>query len=238
MSDDNIFAEVDEDLRREELLKKWDDYGIYILIAAAFVVLSVGGYKGYNWWQYKLGVENGTAFYKAENLLVEKKNDEAMAAFSKIAKEGTAGYQTLATLEMAAIEVQKGNKKQAVAFYDEISTKGADALLRDYAKIQAATLLVDKGDAGEIKRRVEGLNIDTNPWRYSARELLGLAAFRSGNLAESEKLFSQLVSDSTAPPEISKRAEVMLTLLVKGPEAAAVKDSSAPNEAATQQATQ
>jgi hypothetical protein len=140
---------------------------------------------------------------------------------------------------MAAIEVQKGNKKQAVAFYDKISAAGADALLRDFAKIQAATLLVDKGDAKEIKRRVEGLNIDTNPWRYSARELLGLAAFRSGNLAESEKLFGQLVSDPTAPPEISKRAEVMLTLLVKGPEAAAVKDdSSAPNKAATQQATQ
>jgi hypothetical protein len=238
MSEDNIFAEVDEDLRREELLKKWDDYGIYILIAAALLVLSVGGYKGYGWWQHKLGIENGTAFHKAENLLVEKKNDEAMAAFSKIAKEGPAGYQTLATLEMAAIEVQKGNKKQAVAFYDKISTSGADALLRDYAKIQAATLLVDKGEPKEIKRRVEGLNIDTNPWRYSARELLGLAAFRSGNLAESEKLFGQLVSDPTAPPEISKRAEVMLTLLVKGPEAAAVKDSSAPNAAATQQATQ
>lgn len=238
MSEENIFAEVDEDMRREQLLKKWDDYGVYILIAAVLVVLSIGGYKGYAWWQHKLGIENGTAFYKAENLLVEKKNDEAMTAFTKIAKEGPAGYQTLATLEMAAIEVQKGNKKQAVALYDKISTNGADALLRDYAKIQAATLLVDKGESKEIKRRVEGLNIDTNPWRYSARELLGLAAFRSGNLAESEKLFGQLVSDPTAPPEIGKRAEVMLTLLVKGPEAAAVKDSSAPNEAATQQATQ
>ncbi len=238
MSDDNIFAEVDEDLRREELLKQWDKYGVYIIIAAVLVVLSVGGYKGYNWWQYKLGVESGTAFYTAENLLLEKKNDEAMAAFSKIAKEGPAGYQTLAKLEMAAVEMRKGNKKQAVAFYDEVSTNGADALLRDYAKIQAATLLVDDVKPEEIKRRVEGLNIDTNPWRYSARELLGLAAFRSGNLAESEKLFGQLVSDPTAPPEISKRAEIMLTLLVKGPEAAAVKDSSAPSETTTQQATQ
>jgi hypothetical protein len=238
MSDDNIFAEVDEDMRREQLLKQWDKYGVYILIAAVLVVLSVGGYKGYAWWQYQLGVENGTAFYEAENLLSEKKNDEATKAFAKIAKEGSSGYRTLATLEMAAIDVRKGNKKQAVALYDEIATSGVDALLRDYAKIQAATLLVDDVDAKEINRRVEGLNIDTNPWRYSARELLGLAAFRSGNLAESEKLFGQLVSDPSAPPEISKRAEIMLTLLVKGPEAAAVKDGSAPKEAATQQATQ
>jgi hypothetical protein len=238
MSEDNIFAEVDEDMRREELLKQWDKYGVYLLAAAVFVVLSVGGYKGYNWWQHKLGIESGTAFYQAKNLMIEKKSAEAVVAFSKIAKEGPAGYQTLAKFELAAVEVRKGNKKQAVAYFDEISATGADALLRDYAKIQAATLLVDDVKPEEIKHRVEGLNIDTNPWRYSARELLGLAAFRSGNLAESEKMFGQLVSDPTAPPEISKRAEIMLALLVKSPSPAAVTDGSAPKEATTQQATQ
>ena len=238
MSEDNIFAEVDEDLRREELLKKWNEYGVYILAAAVLLVLSVGGYKGYTWWQYRLGIENGTAFYQAKNLMIEKKSAEAAAAFSEIAKKGPAGYQTLAKFELAAIEMHKGNKKQAVAIYDKISADGADALLRDYAKIQAATLLVDDVEPEEIKRRVEGLNIDTNPWRYSARELLGLAAFRSGNLAESEKMFGQLVSDPSAPPEISKRAEIMLALLVKSPSPAAITDGSAPKEAATQQVTQ
>ncbi|MEJ2118656.1 MAG: hypothetical protein P8Y36_12505, partial [Alphaproteobacteria bacterium] len=108
----------------------------------------------------------------------------------------------------------------------------------DFAKIQAATLLVDEADAKEISRRVEGLNIDTNPWRYSARELLGLAAFRSGKLAESEKLFGQLVSDPSTPPEINKRAEVILSLIVKSETPATAKDESAPKEAAKQQATQ
>jgi hypothetical protein len=44
-----------------------------------------------------------------------------------------------------------------------------------------------------------------------------LAAFRSGDASESEKLFSQLLADPSAPAEIRRRAEAMLALLVKAP---------------------
>jgi hypothetical protein len=48
--------------------------------------------------------------------------------------------------------------------------------------------------------------------------LLGLAAFRSGNKTESEKLFGQILRDPFAPAELRKRAQIMLALLVKAPE--------------------
>ncbi len=219
MSNDDIFREVDEDLRREELAKLWDKYGVFAIIGALCIILAVGGFKAYNWWEAKRSAETGTAFHQAVELAATNKNAEALTALGSLAKTAPGGYRTLAALQAATLHVKEGRKKEAVAEFDRIAAGDGDATLRDFARLQAAALLLDDADAGEISHRLEGLNTDTNPWRYSAKELLGLAAFRSGNAAESEKLFGQILRDPFAPAELRKRAQIMLALLVKAPEA-------------------
>jgi hypothetical protein len=219
MSEDNIFREVDEDMRREQMAALWDKYGAYILGAALLIVVFVGGYNMYNWWKESQAASNGASFYQAGQLIAEKKSPEALQAFSKLADDTSGGYQTLARLEVAAIHAQEGRKSEAVAIYDQIVQSASDLILKDFARIQAASLRLDEADKAEMASRLDGLNTDINPWRYSARELLGLAAFRSGDIAESEKMFSQLLGDPGAPAEIRRRAETMLALLVKAPKA-------------------
>ena len=215
MSDDNIFREVDEEMRREQLASLWDKYGVFVIAGAALIVAIVGGYNIYNWWQAERAAEHGQSYYRASQLIGQNKNGEALNAFAELSRESGKGYTTLANLEMAGIEAKQGNNSEAVALYDKVARSGADDLLRDFAKLQGAALRVDEADEAEMKTRLEGLNNDTNPWRYSARELLALAAFRSGNAAESEKLYSQILGDPSAPAEIRRRAEAMLALLVK-----------------------
>ena len=41
MSD--IFSEVDEELRREQLRKLWEGYGVYLIAACVLLVAAVGG---------------------------------------------------------------------------------------------------------------------------------------------------------------------------------------------------
>ena len=48
MSD--IFQEVDEEVRRERLMQLWKRYGNFVIAAAVIVVLGVGGWRGYQWW--------------------------------------------------------------------------------------------------------------------------------------------------------------------------------------------
>jgi hypothetical protein len=220
MSDENIFREVDEDLRREQIAAMWDKYGVYVLAVAAIIIVVVGGYNAYRWWQNKVAAENGQAYYEATQLLDEKNSPQAVEALAKITQNATGGYRTLARLQTAAATAKEGRKADAVKLYESIGQSGADPILRDYAKLQATTLRLDEADEAEIKQRLSGLNTDTNPWRYSAKELLGLAAFRSGNTDESEKIFNQILGDPLAPAESRKRAEVMLALLVKAPKQA------------------
>ena len=42
---DALSREIDEELRREKFEKLWERYGIYVLVAAAGLVLSIGGYQ-------------------------------------------------------------------------------------------------------------------------------------------------------------------------------------------------
>jgi hypothetical protein len=44
---DQLAREVDEELRREQLLKIWEQYGTYIIALAALIIVGVGGVKYY-----------------------------------------------------------------------------------------------------------------------------------------------------------------------------------------------
>ncbi|MBW8909406.1 MAG: hypothetical protein JF620_10360, partial [Mesorhizobium sp.] len=84
---------------------------------------------------------------------------------------------------------------------------------RDIARLRAALLLVDHGSFADVSSRVEALTSDTNPLRHSAREALGLAAWKDGKSADALKLFDQISSDDGAPRNVRQRAQLMSELI-------------------------
>src|SRR6476620_5850899 len=118
MSD--IFQEVDEAVRREKLEKLWKRYGNFVIAAAVVVLLAVGGWRGYQWWDAKQAAQAGAAFDAAAELADQGKTEDAEAAFARLAGQGTAGYRVLARLRAAAIVGQR-DPKAGVAAYDAIA---------------------------------------------------------------------------------------------------------------------
>jgi hypothetical protein len=210
---DSLFREVDEDLRREQMAALWKKYGVYVIAAALAIVIIVGGYSVYNWWSETRAAQNGEAHFSAIELVSEDKHAEALEAFTRLASETGGGYHTLAKLETAAIHAREGRKDEAVAIYDEVANAGSDRFLSDFASLQSAALQIDTLGEAEIEQKLSRLISDTNPWRYSAQELLALAAYRSGNTAESERIYGQLLGDPSAPADLRRRAEAMMALL-------------------------
>jgi hypothetical protein len=64
-----------------------------------------------------------------------------------------------------------------------------------------------------VASRAEALAVDSNPMRHSAREVLGLAAWKAGRGADATKLFQQISDDQAAPANVRQFAETMLDLL-------------------------
>ena len=97
--------------------------------------------------------------------------------------------------------------------------RATDNILKGLATIQAATLRLDTADYAEMERRLNGLIEQGSPWRYSARELLGLSAYRLNKIPDAEKQFSALIADQGTPQNLRERADMMLALIVGKPQA-------------------
>ena len=217
---DTFLREVDEAVRQDQYRKLWDRYGVYALGSAVLVVAGVAGYKGWNYWQEKRAQDAGAKFTLA--LSMEDGADAAKAReiFAGLAEQGPEGYRVLARFQLAAAEAKAGETDKAVADYDALATDpSVDPILQAYAKLQAAALRLEKADYAEMERRLKGLVDSNSAWQFSARELLGLTAYRLNDMREAERQFSALVGDQGTPPNLRERADMMLALIVGTPQA-------------------
>lgn len=220
MSDQDFFREVDEAVRQERYKRLWDQYGIYVLGLAGLIVVAVAGYKGFAYWQEKQAQESGAKFAQALSLVDGPDAAKAHEMLSALAEKGPEGYRILARFQLAAAAAKAGETDKAVAEYDALAKDSdVDAILRGHATLQAALLRLDKADYAEMEERLKGLIDANSAWEYSARELLGLSAYRLKNMREAEKQFSALVGDQGTPPNLRERADMMLALIVGTPKA-------------------
>jgi hypothetical protein len=221
MSDrgDSFLREVDEAVRQERYKKLWDQYGVYALGLAALIVAGVAAYKGWAYWQERQAQAAGAKFSEALTMLDGADATKAKDVLALLAEEGPPGYRVLARFQLAAAEAKAGDIDKAVADYDALaSDSSVDEILRGHATLQAAALRLDKADYAEMERRLKDLAEGNSAWRFSARELLGLSAYRLNDMREAEKQFSALVGDQGTPPNLRERADMMLALIVGTPQ--------------------
>jgi hypothetical protein len=208
----DIFNEVDEEVRREKLQQLWDRHQGLIIGAALLIVVAVGGWRGYQWWQAKRAAEAGGAFQAAMTLSAEGKHAEAEAAFAKIADKRIAGYRDLSRLQ-AASELAQRDSKAAVEAYGAIAADGGVSdTMRDLAAVRAGLLLIDTSGYEDMRRRLEPAAAADRPFRNSARELLALSALRANDAATARKWFDQIVADAAAPAGLRQRIEMLMAL--------------------------
>lgn len=209
----DIFHEVEEEVRREQLKKLWQRYGNLLIAACVLVVAAVGAWRGYGYWQAKKAGESGMAFEHAVTLAEAGQHKQAEAAFAKIAADGTAGYRVLARLRAAA-ELAQTDRTAAVAAYDALAAdKGAGAVIRDLAGLRAGLLLVDTDSYADMRKRLEPLTASGRTFRFTARELLALSAWKSGDMSATQKWTDMLMSDPATPAGTRSRAQILSELI-------------------------
>jgi len=214
MSDDTFIREVNEEIRREQAQALWDRFGPAVLGIAILIVLATAAVVGYRYWDETRANRSGDAFSAALKLANDGKSDEAIAALDQLEKDGYGAYPLLARMRAATVKADKGDVDGAVKDFDAVAADNAiPAGIRDIARLRAALLLVDHGSFADVSSRVEALTADTNPLRHSAREALGLAAWKDGKSADALKLFDQISSDDAAPRNVRQRAQLMSELI-------------------------
>jgi hypothetical protein len=208
-----LFDEVDEDVRRDQLKKLWEQYSIYIIAGALLIIASVGGWRGYQYVEARKAAEAGAAFDKAVELSEANKHTEAEAAFADLAARGPSGYRVLARLRMAT-EVASRDTAAAAKLFDEITAdRSVDVAAQDLARIRAAQLLLETTTYPNMKERLEAAAAPGSTFRHTARELLALSAWRANDAAATRQWLDLIANDGETPPSLRSRAEALQALL-------------------------
>ncbi len=190
-----LFDEVDEEVRREQLKKLWERYSIFIIAGALLIIAGVGGWRGYQYLEAKKAAVAGEAFDKAIELSEANKHSEAEAAFNDLAAKAPWGYRILARLRAAGEAASRDPKAAAKMFDDVAADSSVGAEQRDLARVRAAGLLVDTASYSEMLQRLESSTGPEATFRHTARELLALSAWRANDAASARKWLDMIAND-------------------------------------------
>lgn len=217
---DSLLREVDEDLRRDRMLRLWRRYRGALIGLLTLIVAAVASFQVWKHFQEQRLAAAATAFVEAQ---AEAARDPALAAagFAKLAESGPGGYALMARFEEAALLARQGNRAGAIAAYEQAARQTDEAVYRDLAALLAVMVALQAPstaelDMADVQTKLSALAADGGAWRYSARELQALLALKAGQLGEAERLLKQLRDDAAAPSGIRERAEMLLSQTSRG----------------------
>ena len=211
--DDSFIREVNDELRSDQMRLVWQRFGRILIGIAVLVVIGTIGKVSYDYWRDAEASAAGDRFLAALTLAREGKSEEALAALTELEKDGFGSYPVLARMRSASLLAETDAAGAVTAFTAISKDTSVPQALRDAARLRAAYLLVDTGTYEQVSAEAEQLAVPQEKMRHSAREVLGLSAYKAGDMAKAKTWFQQIVDDAESPRNLANRAQMMLDLI-------------------------
>lgn len=217
----DIFQEVDEDLRRDSASALWAKYQNLVYGVVALIILGTAGVTGWQIYDRHAREKAGFAYLTA----LQAATQDPKSANDVLGQLVHAGgpFAHLARFDLVHAALKTGNKQEALDLLTGMAgdadfpapLKGAAALMGGYVALD-----LGKGDAALAL--AQPLTAEGQPYRLSALEITGLAAYGSGDKAKAREIFQNL--DDTfkkedaagvekAPANLRNRVTIMLDRL-------------------------
>jgi hypothetical protein len=204
---ETFVREVDENLRRDQATDFFKKNGKF-LIAAVILFLAASG--GLIWWRQhqvqksEAQVEQFAAVYKD---IASGNTSQVPAKLDQLADGGSKGVRGSALFAKAAVALQQGDTKTAIATYKAAAEdSGLPQPYRDAALIRQTALEFDQLQPQALISRLEPLAKPGEQWFGSAGEMTALALAKQGKNQEAGQLFAAIAKDNTVPSSIRERA--------------------------------
>ncbi len=212
----SLFREVEDDLRHERMVKLWKRYGFWAIGAAVAVVLVVAGYQIHKTMQESERIEQARVMDQAEDALMARDADKAVALLSQLEKTGNTGYRTIARLRHATLLLSQDKKAEARELLALVASDSAALpAYRDLAVIQDALAGLDSDDPKTIEDKLQPLTVAGHPWRHTALEVSALAMAKGGDPARAVKALDGVLDDPDTSPERRAMAESLRSVFAR-----------------------
>ena len=231
MSNENIFREIDEELRSDRMRAMWRRFAPFVIGGAVAIVVLVAANEGWSWYTKSQSSQASQELYAALDTAGRGDLAAAQTQLDQLVADGSGGYPVLAEFRKAALLAEQGDVQGAVAAYDALANSQSNMRLRELALLLAGNLLVDGGTLAEVEARLGTLATDDSAMRRVARELLGLAQYKAGDFAAAEASFQAVLDDPLATSSLRNRmAYYMAQMLSEGTVSATSEAEAAPAE--------
>jgi hypothetical protein len=195
MSQDNIFREIDEELRSDRMRALWRRFAPYVIGAAIGVVALVAINEGWTWYHSNNAAQSSDELYAAFELIDGDDLAAAQTQLDAVIADGSGSYPVLAQFRKAGVLARDGAVTEAVAAYDGLANTQSNSRLRELALVLGGTLMVDAGTLADVESRVASIAVEGSPLRNAAREALGLAQYKAGDFAAAQASFEAVIND-------------------------------------------
>ena len=151
----DIFDEVSEELKQDQLVQLWKKYSKYIFIFLTLLVVSILSYQGYIFWNKKKLTENSEQFFSGLEKLDIKKFQESANIFSNNSMEKRDGYRILSIFGLAHSNFKIGKISEMIENYQSIYD---DEDIGIYYQYLARMLSVMKDNKSSLEKLLDRLS--------------------------------------------------------------------------------
>ena len=203
MSD--ILRQVDEDLRKDKLLKVWRSYRIYIIGFLLIILISLSYY------QYHLSSErykNEAIVEKYINALNVKNNKASIGLLAELDDSINPYIKGLAKIKRADIYFNIKEESQAIELLEStFNDESLDKVIRDLALYKYLMIQLDVLDKETYLKIIDSGDIKESSFIYLFKELKALKFLIEGDKFNSLEIFQSIISDENAPINVKTRSE-------------------------------
>lgn len=201
-ADEAFLREVDEEVRRDQVARIWQRWGMWIVGGVIAALLVFGGVLFFRQLDHSGAEKEGERYNAALTALTSNEASKAEPELAKLATEGEPGYRALAQLAQADLLIERKDVKGAAA---RLSAVAGDTNLpqpfRDQALIRQTSLEYDSLKPEVVIDRLKGLAVPESAWFGTAGEMVAAAYLKQGKRDLAGKLYAQIATTKSAVPD-------------------------------------
>lgn len=201
--------EVDEELQQERLIEFWKKYRWLVYGGVAAILLLTAGAEFYKSYQTKVRLAESDIFEEATLKAHDGKTDEAISSFKELALSGKTGYRVLALMNLADLQMSKGEKTEALENLKKVlSASSKKDPLYLVTSLTYVGYQLEDGNPGELLKVLEPA-LEDNYFQGLATELALQLLVKQGKKDEA----MDLVREALANPAVSAGSKARLNTL-------------------------
>lgn len=208
----DVFQEVNQSLREENLAKWWKRWSPFIYAAIAAVIIGVGVWE-FMRFQRSEAISKAAKTYDAGFVALQARDlATARARFSELTTSDT-GFAVLADHMLAGIERDLTNDPAAIEGHLKAAAAVDKGVMGDLALLKMGYLKADTATVAELEAAMKPLIDKGGQSGLLAQELVAAKILAGGDVERARDMFETLSVDNDAPQAMRQRVTQALATL-------------------------